>query len=426
MKTTALFLILFIFIQNTQSLIPAKFQWKIIDFAWESHARDAALASGAYIPQNNMPAGIARWKNKLFITIPRWKKGVPSSLNYIYINGNQTQLLNPYPSWGEAFVSDRACCISSNSTVVSAFRIHVDKCDRLWVVDNGVSDMTRELKQVTAPSILIFDLNENRLIRRYVLEDDVLRDSSVLTSVVVDVSAKGCDNSYAYIPDMGSNGLIVYSLKRNKAWRVENHYFHFDPHAGVYNVGGINFYWSDGVSSVVLVPSKRTSGYRDLFFHPTSSTKQFRISTKLLRDENEPKENIFSGAEVLGDRGPLSQATACDYDAINNVLFYTQLSKNGVSCWNLDRPLTEDNVPLIISDCTVLEFPSDIKVDTDSNLWILSNRQSRFLYESMDFNQVNFRILTAPVNLMIQGTACDKLSTVEKALSFIKRPKSHK
>lgn len=75
MKTTALFLILFIFIQNTQSLIPAKFQWKIIDFAWESHARDAALASGAYIPQNNMPAGIARWKNKLFITIPRWKKG---------------------------------------------------------------------------------------------------------------------------------------------------------------------------------------------------------------------------------------------------------------------------------------------------------------------------------------------------------------
>lgn len=44
----------------------------------------------------------------------------------------------------------------------------------------------------------------------------------------------------------------------------------------------------------------------------------------------------------------------------------------------------------------------------------------------MDFNQVNFRILTAPVNLMIQGTACDKLSTVEKALSFIKRPKSHK
>lgn len=40
------------------------------------------------------------------------------------------------------------------------------------------------------------------------------------------------------------------------------------------------------------------ASYRDLFFHPTSSTKQFRISTKLLRDENEPEENIFSGAEV--------------------------------------------------------------------------------------------------------------------------------
>ncbi|XP_046970415.1 protein yellow-like [Vanessa cardui] len=424
MKAVFIFSVLLFVFHNSQSLLPPRFQWKILDYAWEGRAREAALTSGAYIPENNMPTGITRWKNKLFITVPRWKKGVPSSLNYIYINGSQTQPLNPYPSWNEAFVSDKSCCISSNSTVVSTFRVHVDKCDRLWVVDNGVADMTNELKQIAAPAIVVFDLNSNRLIHRYVLQDDVLRDSSVLTSIVVDTIGKGCDNTYAYIPDMGSNALIVYSLGANAAWRVENHYFHFDPHSGVYDVGGVQFHWSDGISSVVLVPSKRSSSYRDLYFHPTSSTKQFRMPTSLLRDDRFATENTFNGVQVLGDRGPKSQATACDYDHSHNVIFYTQLSRNGVSCWNLDREMTRENVPLVISDCLILEFPSDIKVDKESNLWVLSNRQSRFLYGSMDFNQVNFRVLTAPVGAVIKGTTCERLSTVERALSFIMRPKS--
>ncbi|XP_052743870.1 L-dopachrome tautomerase yellow-f2-like isoform X2 [Bicyclus anynana] len=351
--------------------------------------------------------------------------GIPTSLNYVYVNGSQSQPLRPYPSWGEAFVSDAACCVSANSTVVSAFRPHVDRCDRLWVVDNGVADMTRDLRQVTAPAILVFDLKTDTLLRRYVIDDDLLRDSSVLTSIVVDTACKGCNNAYAYIPDMGSNAILVYNLARDEAWRVESHYFHFDPHAGVYKVGGVEFYWSDGVSSAVLSPSKKTSGFPDLYFHPTSSTKQFRMSTKLLRDKHVPQEDIFTGVEVVGERGDKSQATACDLDPNTNVLFYTQLSKNGVSCWNMDKPLTEENVPLIISDCNVLEFPSDIKVDHDGNLWIISNRQSRFLYESMDFSQVNFRILSAPVEAVIRDTPCEKLSRIEKALSFMK-PKTNK
>ncbi|KAG6439693.1 hypothetical protein O3G_MSEX000996 [Manduca sexta] len=51
---------------------------------------------------------------------------------------------------------------------------------------------------------------------------------------------------------MGSNAILVYHLATNEAWRVENHYFHFDPHAGVYKVGGLDFYWSDGISSAAL------------------------------------------------------------------------------------------------------------------------------------------------------------------------------
>ncbi|CAG9563747.1 unnamed protein product [Danaus chrysippus] len=421
MKSTVLVLLFLNLFFHTQGLLPPKFQWKTIDFAWEGNRREAALASGDYIPENNMPAGIARWRDKVFITIPRWKKGVPSSLNYVYLNGSQSQPLNPYPSWNDGFVSEKSHKVTTNSTVVSAFRIYIDKCDRLWAVDNGVADMSRELRQITEPAIVIFDLRKNVLIHRYVIDDEVLRDSTVLTSIVVDVAGKGCEDTFAYIPDMGSNALLVYSLRLKDVWRIENHFFHFDPHEGVYRVGGVDFYWSDGISSAVVIPAKKGSGAPYLYFHPTSSRKLFRMSTKLLRDRNVPLENIFAGVEIVGDRGEKSQATAIDFDHNNNVLFSTQLSKNGVSCWNVDQPLTPEKVPLIISDCTVLEFPNDIKVDHDSNLWILSNRQSRFLYESMDFEQINFRVLTAPTTTIIQGTACEKISSLDRVLSFIKK-----
>lgn len=75
MKPTALVLLFLNMFFHTQGLLPPKFQWKTIDFAWEGNRREAAVASGDYIPENNMPAGIARWRDKVFITIPRWKKG---------------------------------------------------------------------------------------------------------------------------------------------------------------------------------------------------------------------------------------------------------------------------------------------------------------------------------------------------------------
>lgn len=60
---------------------------------------------------------------------------------------------------------------------------------------------------------------------------------------IVDTSATNCDNAFAYIPDLGSYAVVVYSLKDNKSWRVKHHYFHFDPLSGNYNVAGINFQW---------------------------------------------------------------------------------------------------------------------------------------------------------------------------------------
>lgn len=66
----------FLFLPWATCLVPPKFQWKTIDLEFEGEKRDRAIASKEFIPENNLPTGIARWKGKLFITIPRWKKGM--------------------------------------------------------------------------------------------------------------------------------------------------------------------------------------------------------------------------------------------------------------------------------------------------------------------------------------------------------------
>lgn len=66
------------------------FHWKILDFDFpDEAARKNALATGQFIPENNLPLGVEIWKDKLFITVPRWKSGIPASLTYVDLAGNQ-------------------------------------------------------------------------------------------------------------------------------------------------------------------------------------------------------------------------------------------------------------------------------------------------------------------------------------------------
>jgi hypothetical protein len=60
------------------------FGWKLLDFQFpDLNTKRMAIESGAYVQANNMPVGLDVWNDKLFITVPRWKTGVWSTLNYV-------------------------------------------------------------------------------------------------------------------------------------------------------------------------------------------------------------------------------------------------------------------------------------------------------------------------------------------------------
>lgn len=50
-----------------------KFKWREVEFDWTTpEAKQEALKSEKYVPSNNLPLGLERWRDKLFITVPRY------------------------------------------------------------------------------------------------------------------------------------------------------------------------------------------------------------------------------------------------------------------------------------------------------------------------------------------------------------------
>lgn len=76
----------------------------------------------------------------------------------------------------------------------------------------------------------------------------------------------------------------------------------------------------------------------------------------------------------MGDRGEKSQSSANFLDQKTGILFYTQVQKDGIACWNTKKPFTLENLPLCANDNETLVFPNDLKVRIflDAELFVLS------------------------------------------------------
>ncbi|CAH1115367.1 unnamed protein product [Psylliodes chrysocephalus] len=385
------------------------FEWKELNFVWPSEeAKSNALKNGDYIPDNNLPLGLARWKDKLFVTVPRWKAGVAASLNYIPLNTTEkSPTLIPYPDWKANQIPKKGETPADNQ-IISVFRVNIDACDRLWVMETGLADILGNPQQIIPSSIAIFDLNTDKLLRRYNFsESDIKGEDSFFANVIVDVTKDTCDNAFAYVPDLGGYGIVVYSFAEDKSWRVKHNYFHFDPLKGDMTVGGVNFQWTDGVFGIALGPINE-NGFRTAYFHALASCNEFSVSTQVLRNESLATDShSFELYKLEGHKGDKGQASSSSFDEKTNVLFMTQLQRDGIACWNPRTRLEANNFVLVAQDHEKLIFTNDISIDAERNIWILSDRMPVFIYRQLDPNEINYRILKMSVDEAIKGTACE-------------------
>jgi len=168
---------------------------------------------------------------------------------------------------------------------------------------------------------------------------------------------------------------------------------------------GINFQWGEeGIFGITLSPITE-SGFRLLFFHPLASNREFAVSTEILRNPNLTSEEIYHDFVVLSSRGPGGHITA-HYMNDDGILFFNLIDRNAVGCWNSRLPYEPKNLGIIDVDDEALIFPSDVKVDSLNNVWVISDRMPIHLLSKLNFNDINFRIFFAPLDVALAGTVC--------------------
>lgn len=147
---------------------------------------------------------------------------------------------------------------------------------------------------------------------------------------------------------------------------------------------------------------------RAVYFHALSSTKEFSVPNYVLQNQTRAlSSDSYFDYLYLGERGPNGQSSAEFFDEKSNVMFYTQVNKDGIGCWNANKPYTPETQGLVDTDSDALVFPNDLKVDRDGNLWVLSDRMPLFIYKNLNPNEYNYRILKGKVSDSILGTPCE-------------------
>lgn len=313
-------------------------------------------------------------------------------------------MLIPYPNYGMNRLPNRR--ERAADRIINTFRISIDACDRLWVIDMGAANGTT----YGQPQLFVIDLFTDRVVRQFTITANLRRrdDSTWFPGLLADVDSLSCDSAFAYIPDIGC-GLVVYSFRTNSAWRLEHPYFYFDPMATGFNIGGIQLQWNDGVFGLAL--SKRHSdGYRTLYFSAMSSTRMFSVNTRVLQSNSSVADTIDE-YQHLGHRLTGMQAASMAMDDVTGALFYALVNQDAIGCWNPRRSQRHSTgtTAIVAQDSVTLQFPADLKVDSNSNLWVLSDRMPLYRFRVYDFDvtDVNYRVFRAPVADVIEGTVCE-------------------
>ncbi|CAB0041421.1 unnamed protein product [Trichogramma brassicae] len=384
---------------SARALLITRFAWKYLDYNWDSQQRkNYFVQNGLYDYRNLTPIDVDQSADgRVFVTIIR-APGVPASVHTVSSrNGPGGPLLKPYPDWSWY---NNQC-----SGITSVYRVAIDKCNRIWILDTGmIGD-----DHVCPAQLLVFDLATNKLIHRQTIPDQIARNrngAGRLITPIVELDGNNCNQFNVYIADVTGHALIVWNGREFR--RIEGDVFQPEPQNSQYSIAGESFYLADGILGMSISPWTKL-GDRFLAFKPLASKSMYLTTTKEIQNNFNNPQNIqyIRGRYVLP-----SQASAMAFSS-TGVLFFGMTREIGVGCYNIENPLVSQNMQSVITDYDRLQFISGMKVinhtpdPKNDKLVMMSNRLQKIYAGTMDFRDVNFRITLAPVNQLIKGSICD-------------------
>ncbi|XP_025829228.1 protein yellow-like [Agrilus planipennis] len=215
------------------------FRWKYIEFDYPSKSeRQEAIDNGDFIPGRSLLIDVDVYYGsrgqKVFIGMPRMQGGHPATIatvtNKTTADGNP--IVKPYPSWD--WHKNLNDCPTNR--IVSVFRVKVDECGRLWILDTG----SRNDSYICPAQILAFDLKTDTLLYRYEIPSNQYEPRSVFVVPVVDVRDKQCKDTIVYVSDCQGFAIIVYNPSLGVSWKVGDKTMYPYPSSGTYEIQGKN------------------------------------------------------------------------------------------------------------------------------------------------------------------------------------------
>ncbi|XP_026725264.1 major royal jelly protein 1-like isoform X1 [Trichoplusia ni] len=381
-------------------------QWAVLDFNFPSEeARTEALEKQYFVPGNSVPIDVdvhhrqGALPSRIFVTIPRFDIGRPMTLGTVDENGK----LTAYPdySWHENQGSN---C----QGMTSVFRIAIDQCQRLWVMDVGkIGD-----NQVCPPQLLAFDLATDQLIYRHVVNSSAYTGGSLFITPIVDVRPRGpgdCADTFVYAADVSGFGLLIVDIKRNLSWRAVHRYFYPYPSRGTFTIDGESFDLMDGLFGMALSPYQQGRD-RYLYFHALAATTENILNTKVIRNDSLLQDpNIDPDAVYAFPHERPSQSAAEAMDQ-SGILYFGMMDPPSIWCWNTATQFHVKNFHAVAINQETLQFASGLKIVRNSKgeeeLWVLTSSFQRVMTGSMSPDRINFRIHAEKVPTILENTPC--------------------
>ncbi|XP_065336557.1 protein yellow-like [Cloeon dipterum] len=276
------------------------YEWETFDFIWPS-GTDSSIEEMKedYKRGNAYLNYMAVFGDRLFLSLDT-NYGVPATLVWLPTSGSSTAppKLAPFPSW---HLHKKENC----NSIQRAYGIDTDTDGRLWVVDQG---------SINCPGkIWIFNLlNNDQTEREHQFPDAVVshsKDKRALRDMVLD---KTTDDYLAYITDVWSEHIIVYSRKMDKSWSVK----------------------TPEIKWFSLALSHPIREARQLYLARFGSNKLYSVFVSELKNEGGSAAVKFIGKWT--EYNPYRMVIDS-----GNVLYATFWTQNYLSKWNISEPFNE-------------------------------------------------------------------------------------
>ncbi|XP_065336610.1 protein yellow-like [Cloeon dipterum] len=343
------------------------YEWDKFDFIWPSGAdTSTGQIKDEYRPENVHLQFMAVFGQRLFLSI-NMESGIPSTLLWLPTSGTSTAppKLAPFPSW---HLYEKDNC----DTIQAARGMEMDTDGQLWVLDDGSSNCSSK--------IWIFNLVNNDTTERVHQFPPTVVSNSINDRLLLDIVLdKTQDDYFAYITDLRSDHITVYSLKMDKSWTVAT------PGRR----------WI----SLALSPNREA---RQLFLGRDRSKELYSVSVSELKNEGGN-----ATVKLIGEWSGTPYRMVIDS---GNLLYGTTTFCNYLSKWNISEPFAEQR----FHEFERLDAyrPFTLALDKNGNLWMTDSDES----SGWIVNKTRHKLLKAAVGASTVSATLDETSAQQEII----------